>query len=443
MLEVGWTIAFAAILVIFAVPTVRVIFKTQEAPAATDLQVDVVGHQWWWEFRYPGQEVVTANEAHIPVGQTVAFHLHGPDVIHSFWVPQLGGKRDVVPGRVNRITLTPEVPGEYIGQCAEYCGISHANMRFRVVVHAKGEWEKWVAAQKAPPVEPKDELAQKGKEIFSQSACMGCHTIAGLSAGILGPNLTHFGSRKTLGGAIMLNTPENLAKWIENPGAPEARGADAQSRHARRAVQGARRLPPEPEVGEPHGDTRGVHAGGVKTEAAYTGVWSWITTVDHKRIGILYGVTAFIFFLMGGIEALIMRAQLARPDSNLVSAQTFNELFTMHGTTMIFLAIMPLSAAFFNFMIPLQIGARDVAFPRLNALRTGSSCAAASSSTRASSSRPRRTGAGSATPPSPRGSSPPATASTSGCWGCRSSASRPCSPASTSSSPSSTCAPPA
>ena len=107
--------------------------------------------------------------------------------------------------------------------------------------------------------------------------------------------------------------------------------------------------------------------GATKTAEA-TGVWSWITTVDHKRIGILYGVTAFIFFLMGGIEALIMRAQLARPDNDLVSAQTFNELFTMHGTTMVFLAIMPLSAAFFNFMIPLQIGARDVAFPRLNAL---------------------------------------------------------------------------
>jgi cytochrome c oxidase subunit I len=108
--------------------------------------------------------------------------------------------------------------------------------------------------------------------------------------------------------------------------------------------------------------------GGATKEAAATGVWSWITTVDHKRIGILYGVTAFIFFLMGGIEALIMRAQLARPDNDLVSAQTFNELFTMHGTTMVFLAIMPLSAAFFNYMIPLQIGARDVAFPRLNAL---------------------------------------------------------------------------
>src|SRR4030095_7104949 len=107
---------------------------------------------------------------------------------------------------------------------------------------------------------------------------------------------------------------------------------------------------------------------GETTAAAPTGVWSWITTVDHKRIGILYGVTAFIFFVIGGIEALIMRAQLARPDNDLVSAQTFNELFTMHGTTMVFLAIMPLSAAFFNYMLPRTIGARDVAFPRLNAL---------------------------------------------------------------------------
>ena len=139
--------------------------------------------------------------------------------------------------------------------------------------------------------------------------------------------------------------------------------------------------------------------GSVKTDTAYTGFWSWITTVDHKRIGILYGVTAFIFFLMGGIEALIMRAQLARPDNNLVSAQTFNELFTMHGTTMIFLAIMPLSAAFFNFMIPLQIGARDVAFPRLNALSLlDLPVRRPLPQLELPLRRPRRTAAGSATP---------------------------------------------
>ena len=216
-LEIGWTVAFAVVLLIIGIPTIRVIFKTQEAPAATALRVDVAGRQWWWEFKYPSLGITTANEVHIPVGQTVAFHLNAPDVIHSFWVPQLGGKRDVVPHRVNRLVLTPDTPGEYLGQCAEYCGASHANMRFRAIVHTKEDWDKWVAAQKAPPVESTEPLAQKGREIFTQSACVGCHTIQGLSAGALGPNLTHFGSRKTFAGGLMANTLENVIKWIENP----------------------------------------------------------------------------------------------------------------------------------------------------------------------------------------------------------------------------------
>ena len=218
VLEVSWTVVFALILLIFLIPTVAVIFKTQEAPAATALRVDVSGRQWWWEFKYPDLKVVTANELHLPAGQEVAFNLHAPDLIHSFWVPQLGGKRDVVPGRVNRITLTPDEPGEYPGQCAEYCGLSHANMRFRVVVHSKIDFEKWIAAQQGPPVQPTESVAQKGQEIFSQSACVGCHTIAGVSGGVLGPNLTHFGSRKSMGANLMPNTAENLVKWIENPG---------------------------------------------------------------------------------------------------------------------------------------------------------------------------------------------------------------------------------
>jgi cytochrome c oxidase subunit 2 len=217
-LEIGWTIAFAVILVIFAIPTIRVIFKTQEPEAATALRVDVHGRQWWWEFQYPGLGIVTANEVHIPVGQTVAFHLHAPDVIHSFWDPQLGGKRDVVPKRQNRITLTPELPGEYIGQCAEYCGASHANMRFRAIVHTKADFDKWVAAQKAPPVESTDALAQQGKQIFTSSACVGCHTINGISGGVMGPNLTHFGSRTKFGAGIFDVTPEMVAKWVERPG---------------------------------------------------------------------------------------------------------------------------------------------------------------------------------------------------------------------------------
>jgi cytochrome c oxidase subunit II len=218
LLEVSWTIAFAVILLIFAIPTIPVIFATQAEPPATAMRVDVSGRQWWWEFKYPDLKVVTANELHLPAGQMVSFNLHAPDVIHSFWMPQLGGKRDVVPGRVNRITLTPDEPGEFPGQCAEYCGVSHANMRFRIVVHSKPDFEKWVAAQQSPPVQPTEPLAQKGQEIFSQSTCVGCHTIAGVSGGVLGPNLTHFGSRTSMGANLMANTPENVARWIENPG---------------------------------------------------------------------------------------------------------------------------------------------------------------------------------------------------------------------------------
>ena len=218
MLEISWTIAFALILLIIGIPTIRVIFKTQEAPAATALRVDVGGRQWWWEFTYPALKITTANEVHLPVGETVAFHLNAPDVIHSFWVPHLGGKRDVVPHRVNRLVLTPDTPGEYLGQCAEYCGVSHANMRLRAIVHTKPDWERWVANQQAPPVEPADPLAQKGREIFTQSACVGCHTIQGLSGGVLGPNLTHFGSRTTFAGGTMPSTRENLVKWVEDPG---------------------------------------------------------------------------------------------------------------------------------------------------------------------------------------------------------------------------------
>jgi cytochrome c oxidase subunit 2 len=123
----------------------------------------------------------------------------------------------VVPHRVNHLTLTPEVAGEYPGQCAEFCGTSHANMRFHVIVQPAGEFEKWVKAQQAPPVEPTEALAQQGKTVFTQSACVGCHTINGISAGRIGPDLTHFASRTRFAGSLMESTPENLVKWIENP----------------------------------------------------------------------------------------------------------------------------------------------------------------------------------------------------------------------------------
>ncbi|HEU5194248.1 MAG TPA: cytochrome c oxidase subunit II [Methylomirabilota bacterium] len=217
VLEISWTIAPALILLIIAIPTIQVIFRTQSAATPKDaLEVTVRGWQWWWEFRYPSLDVVTANEVHLPTGRPVVFKIEGADVIHSFWIPQLGGKRDVVPGRVNRITLTPEATGEYMGQCAEFCGVSHANMMLRVIVVVPAAFERWVAAQKAPAPEPAGDAAA-GKEIFARSACVGCHTIRDVSAGVLGPDLTHFGSRKLFGAGLWPTNVENVAAWVKDP----------------------------------------------------------------------------------------------------------------------------------------------------------------------------------------------------------------------------------
>jgi len=150
------------------------------------------------------------------VGRPIVFNMEGPDVIHSFWIPQLGGKRDVVPGRVNRITLTPEAPGEYMGQCAEFCGASHANMMLRVIVEEPAAFDRWIAAQKAPAPEPAGDAAA-GKDIFAKSACVGCHTIRGVSAGVLGPDLTHFGSRKLFGAGMWDTNVEKVAAWVKDP----------------------------------------------------------------------------------------------------------------------------------------------------------------------------------------------------------------------------------
>ena len=217
LLEISWTIAPALVLLIIAIPTIQVIFRTQAASKPADaLEIVVRGYQWWWEYRYPSLGVVTANELHLPTGRPVLFVLEGPDVIHSFWVPQLGGKRDVVPGRVNHILLTADTPGEFWGQCAEFCGPSHANMGMRVWVQAPADFDAWVSAQRAPAAEPTGAAAE-GKAIFARSACVGCHTIRGVSAGVLGPELTHFGSRTTLAAGMWPNTPDNVAAWVKNP----------------------------------------------------------------------------------------------------------------------------------------------------------------------------------------------------------------------------------
>jgi cytochrome c oxidase subunit II len=217
LLEIAWTIVPALALLVIAIPTIQVIFRTQSAATPPDaLQVTVRGWQWWWEFRYPQLDLVTANELHLPAGRRVVLRLDGPDVIHSFWIPHLGGKRDVIPGRLNQITLTPERPGEYWGQCAEFCGASHANMGMRAVVQSAADFDAWVAQQRAAPAEAAGPAAA-GKALFAGSACVGCHTIKGVSAGILGPDLTHFGSRGMLAAGMWPNTPDNVAEWVKDP----------------------------------------------------------------------------------------------------------------------------------------------------------------------------------------------------------------------------------
>ena len=217
LLEISWTVAPAVILLIIAIPTIEVVFRTQGAPPRGALEVTVRGRQWWWEFYYPEYQLTTANELHVPVGRPAVLTLEGPDVIHSFWVPKLGGKRDVVPGRLNRLTFTPDTPGEYLGQCAEFCGTAHANMGLRVIADAADAFERWVATERGPAAQPAEGPAADGARVYAGSACVGCHTVRGVSAGVIGPDLTHFGQRKTLAAGLLPNTTENLAAWIRDP----------------------------------------------------------------------------------------------------------------------------------------------------------------------------------------------------------------------------------
>jgi cytochrome c oxidase subunit 2 len=217
--EIAWTIAPAVILALIAVPTVQTIFAiASPEPGVQTMRVEVYGKQWWWEFRYPEQQIVTANELHIPVGTQIAFQINSSDVIHSFWFPRLGGKRDVVPNHENQMFLIAEQPDVYLGQCAEFCGTSHANMRMRAVAQTPADFEAWARNQQAPAAQPTDPLAQRGQEVFQRSACVGCHTVAGTNARAeVGPTLTHVGSRMTLAAGLIDNTPENMTRWIRNP----------------------------------------------------------------------------------------------------------------------------------------------------------------------------------------------------------------------------------
>jgi cytochrome c oxidase subunit 2 len=281
-LEIAWTTIPALILAIIAVPTVRTIFKTEAKASPDALQVQVIGHQWWWEFRYPQYGITTANEVYLPIGRKVNFELHTADVIHSFWIPQLGGKRDLVSNHTNFLWFTPDSVSDnmFNGFCAEYCGTSHANMRFKAVTVTPQEFEAWAQHQQLPAVFnaadttrkpaapaaaatmaaapapaqaapstlsfvelPKEKIGHfavpetptpdgltfdttlvgdpaRGQDLLTKGTggCLGCHTIKGnpMMVGQIGPNLTHVATRTTIAGGIYPNDKRHLSLWIKN-----------------------------------------------------------------------------------------------------------------------------------------------------------------------------------------------------------------------------------
>lgn len=260
-LEIGWTIGPAIIVVLIAIPTIQTVFATQRPLSDDALEVHVVGHRFWWDFYYPEYDIRTANELHLPTGRAITLRLISNDLIHSFWVPRLGGKRDANPlvavregePRYNYLFFTVDEPGVYMGQCAEFCGEAHAWMGMRVEAHPEGGFEGWVeemrrvsersagppasvsaeggAALGAPPaqdgalLEPQaawqeDPLVTQGRQVFLQQAyCTLCHAVQtpGPPTTPLGPNLARFGARSTLAAGMMENNEENLIRWITDP----------------------------------------------------------------------------------------------------------------------------------------------------------------------------------------------------------------------------------
>jgi len=221
-IELSWTVIPILIVVMLFLATARVIFTTQDAPKpANALDVTVIGHQFWWEFRYPKYGIVTANELHVPVSDPkhptpTYLTMTSADTDHSFWVPRLAGKTDVIPNRINTMWLDPEAPGLYLGQCAQYCGAQHAKMLIRVYADSPAQFAAWLAHQKQLAVQ--DPSVAEGRNIFQHTACISCHTVAGtVATGRFGPDLTHLASRDTIASGSVPNTPANLRAFINDP----------------------------------------------------------------------------------------------------------------------------------------------------------------------------------------------------------------------------------
>jgi cytochrome c oxidase subunit 2 len=225
-IELSWTVIPILIVVMLFLSTTRIILGTQAIPKPGNaMDVTVIGHQYWWEYRYPKLGVVTANELHVPVSDAsnptpTYLTMSSADVAHSFWVPRLAGKMDVIPNRVNTMWLDPQQAGLFLGQCAQFCGVQHAKMLIRVYAQSPQDFAAWISQQKQPARQDfgDDAAAAEGQAVFMHNACINCHAVAGTAAtGRFGPDLTHLASRATIGSGAIENTPQNLRKWIDDP----------------------------------------------------------------------------------------------------------------------------------------------------------------------------------------------------------------------------------
>jgi cytochrome c oxidase subunit 2 len=218
-LEITWTALPILLLAVVFGLTITTMQKS-DPPAAAGQSPDVIviAHQWWWEVHYPKAGVVTANEIHMAAGQRYLFEFESADVIHDFWVPQLGRKIDMIPEHPNQMFLQADQAGTYSGTCAEYCGAQHAWMRIRVLVQSTADFNSWLQAQAQVPALPTTGEAAQGAQLFQQLTCANCHAIAGTPAqATIGPDLSHIASRQTIGAGVLDNNPENLSLWIDNP----------------------------------------------------------------------------------------------------------------------------------------------------------------------------------------------------------------------------------
>lgn len=215
-LEIAWTVVPLLILTGLFVVSVRVMHAVQPPAADREADLEIVAHQWWWEGHYPATAVTAANEFHLPTGRRLLLRFHSDDVVHDWWVPQLGRKVDIFPNHPTHLWTTIEKPGTYLGTCDEFCGAQHAWMRIRVVAESPADYEAWTRSQLAPPAPPRDRDAEEGLALYRAHTCASCHTIRGVSAGTVGPDLTHVSGRATLGAGVLDNDVENLTRWIRD-----------------------------------------------------------------------------------------------------------------------------------------------------------------------------------------------------------------------------------